>query len=427
MKPIAISFSRYRAFKDEVRFELKPMTVIIGRNGGGKSVLTRLPVLLGGALTSNEYNPVDLAAGGINHGNRYEDLVHLRSAQSFNIGAEGINKDGEILSFTTTMRHIVENYSLGIERFELLRSTGEKILISLTSPEDIGNPKGSYDIIFGDKKFNTESIIWHGLLPFSIPEHDDISRILQVAREQFISAFGKPSYLGPFRSETGNFGRTPRQGVRHLGPRGEGALEVLGDDALRREGLLGKAVSDWFSASLGGSATVLRTDGGVPRLLVHDASRNLDVDLQETGAGFAQVLPIVVQALAHRQKVLSSPILIVEQPELHLHPGAHGAVMDLLISRAVEAPDAPYIIETHSEQIITRLRRRVAEGILSPDLVRIYSIGHRSSAEDSEDPIRSIDLDHLGNTTSWPIGVFDEALDDIIHLRSAASKKSHQH
>jgi len=421
--PTALLFSRYRAFREFTRVDLSPLTIIIGKNGGGKSVLTRLPLLLASGLGSQADSPLDLTAGGINHGNRFEDLIYQRSAQPFSLGAE-ISDGNRTLQFVTTLRHIVERHALGIEAFEL--SEGQQRIVSLTAarPEDIGNPAGTFRAKFGvdgaEREIHIQMI---GLFPSHIEEDADVSNRLRERRELFEKVFAGPSYLGPFRSELGSLSRIPRQGVRDLGPRGERTLDIIGDDRLRGDGSLVSAVEDWFEDAFG-TRVKLEMAGDLPRVLVHDPIRNIDVDLADTGAGFAQLFPVVVQALARRVDRIASPIVIVEQPELHLHPAAHGSVADLIGDTvAVCGNRARYICETHSEQVITRLRRRIAERKFPHETIRIISVGHQNAVEDVLEPVRTINLDGLGNPDAWPVGVFDEAFDDLVHLREAAQQR----
>lgn len=240
----------------------------------------------------------------------------------------------------------------------------------------------------------------------------------------FEEAFAHPSYLGPFRSEVGSLPRIPRQGVRDLGPRGERALDILGDDALRGAGALARDVEEWFEAAMDGNRVKLERRGDLPRMLVHDPLRDVDVDLAETGVGFAQVFPVVVQAFARRADRITSPFVIVEQPELHLHPAAHGGVADLILETVIRCHGkVRYLCETHSEQIVTRLRRRVAEAKIAADAIKIISVGHQSGPDAEVEPLRVIGLNTLGNPDAWPIGVFDEAFEDLVNLREAARKR----
>jgi hypothetical protein len=133
----------------------------------------------------------------------------------------------------------VERHELGIEAFELF--DGERRIVSLKAaqPEDISYPSGIFRAAFGTDPTEEEVRVQIvGLFPTEIAEHDEVSSQIRQRRDMFEKAFTSPSYLGPFRSEEGSLPRIPHQGVRHLGPRGERALDILGDDGLRGDGKL---------------------------------------------------------------------------------------------------------------------------------------------------------------------------------------------
>ena len=116
-------------------------------------------------------------------------------------------------------------------------------------------------------------------------------------------------------------------------------------------------------------------------------SESPPINLVDTGYGASQVLPIIVECILAERDVL----VIIEQPELHLHPRAQAQLADLFIEVAMrvtrlieerknqelprptkneqEGIRVRFLIETHSEHILLRLRRRIAEsrkGIINP-------------------------------------------------------------
>ncbi|WP_321942721.1 AAA family ATPase [Paraburkholderia tropica] len=417
--PIALMFSRYRSFLEPVRVELAPLTIIIGKNGSGKSVLTRLPLLIASGLSPSANSVLDLSAGGVSHAARFEDLIHQRSAQPFSLGAE-ISDGRRSLSFLTTMRYVVERHALGIESFTLSDQDGLIVSIEASRPEDIGNTEGLFAVKSrGVEASSTSGVRFVGLFADSIGGNDDLGYRLSEVRKEFAAAFDSPCYLGPFRSEQGSSARVANQGVRGLGPKGEYAIDLLGADALAGNGNLGRAVEEWFGRAMTGNSVKLEQIGSFVRMLVHDPIRNIDVDMSETGAGFAQVFPIAVQALGMQTGAVSTSISIVEQPELHLHPGAHGELADLIVSSAARCyARSRYLCETHSEQFITRVRLGIAQGRIAHTAVRIVSVGHLSERDGVIEPIRTIEIDAEGNMDAWPVGVFDEAFDDLLRLQS---------
>ncbi|MFY2763128.1 AAA family ATPase [Arenimonas sp. MALMAid1274] len=425
MKLVSMTCHRYRAFKERYKTPIAPITIIIGKNGSGKSVLARLPLLLSRALASDPDNPLDLFAGGVEHAVTFEDLIHARSALPFALGAEFY--DGHTRSeFETTLVHISELKILVIEKFEL-KEQGETVLqIELEDPSQLTSQRPMYRVT-SDGTTTVSAVRFSGLLPEPTTVGAELGHRLERLFMQFRDALSSPSYLGPFRSEGTRAMRVPNQNMRELGARGEKTLEFLADDRLRRGGKLSASVSEWFTTAMGHAIDV-DVSGEQPRISISDISMRTPVALSDTGAGFSQSLPIVVQHIGFQHGRLSAPVLIVEQPELHLHPAAHGALADLAVASATSTNPSPAIciIETHSEQLVMRVRRRIAEGVIPADKVIVLSVGHVEvlDGETVIDPIRVITFDTSGNPSSWPTGVFEEAFSDLTELRKATRDKN---
>jgi len=145
------------------------------------------------------------------------------------------------------------------------------------------------------------------------------------------------------------------------------------------------------------------------------------VNLRDAGVGLSQVLPVVVQHELDRAAGRTGGLDIVEQPELHLHPGVHGDVADLYIEAALRG-SARFLIETHSENFLLRIRRRIAEGRnaegthLRPEDVAIYWVNDDPQARPR---VQRIGLDEHGGVDHWPTGVFTEDLDEVRAIRAA--------
>jgi predicted ATPase len=131
-----------------------------------------------------------------------------------------------------------------------------------------------------------------------------------------------------------------------------------------------------------------------------------------------QALPLVVRA-----NVADRPdsIIVLEQPELHLHPAAHGDLAELFAKSAKEN-NQTFIIETHSENIILRLRKLIVEndfGFTKDDLI-IYWI---EDAELKGKELREITVDEEGVLSDWPEGVFNEGMKEILEMQKALRRK----
>lgn len=413
---------RYRAFDGPQEVRLAPLNIVIGRNGGGKSVITRLPMLISGGVDSYRDAPLALETDGLVHANRFEDLIYQRSAQPFALGATVSHDDVEY-TVRVKLRHIVENYTLVVEEFSA--TSGDNLILKATidEPDQLLALSPRYNVSQGDSGESlTTTISFAGIFPFLFDNKKVDKSNLDKVRMLFRDTFESPAYLGPFRREASAISRMPRQDIASLGPRGEWTLDFMTNDLLRGGGHLARSVEQWFRDRMSGNAVIVRREGDFSRVFVEDPARDLDVDLSETGAGFGQLFPIVVQAMALRSRTLSSRIAIIEQPELHLHPVAHGDVADLLIDTILGVESLCYLVETHSEQFITRVRRRIAEGKIDSKQVQIISVGHKSPESEAIEPLRTITLDSSGTPSSWPLGVFEEAFEDLLQIRQTLSK-----
>jgi predicted ATPase len=147
----------------------------------------------------------------------------------------------------------------------------------------------------------------------------------------------------------------------------------------------------------------------------HPASH--EVKLTDVGFGVSQVLPALVQAFY----APVGSVVWMEQPEIHLHPMAQSNLADVFISaiQAYEggAPrDTQLIVETHSEHLLTRLQRRVAEGVIRADDVAIYFVNRTGEAAEME----ALRLDKFGEIENWPENFFGDEMSDIAARTLAA-------
>ena len=129
------------------------------------------------------------------------------------------------------------------------------------------------------------------------------------------------------------------------------------------------------------------------------------------GFGISYALPIVVAAL--RAEV--GGLLLVENPEAHLHPAGQSRIGGFLAR--VAADGVQIFLETHSDHVLNGIRVAVADGsaALLPEQVAI----HFFRAEDDEGPtLQSMELQRTGQLTAWPAGFFDQAQVDLAALAS---------
>lgn len=143
-------------------------------------------------------------------------------------------------------------------------------------------------------------------------------------------------------------------------------------------------------------------------------------DITDVGFGVSQILPVLVQGYYAPQNA----IIVVEQPELHLHPRAQSELADVLIDMIRSSVDGrprriQLIIETHSEHLLRRLQRRIAEDKLAEDDVA----GYFAELQPSPARLTPLAIDEYGNVKNWPKGFFGDEMDDLLQQGKAAVKK----
>ena len=122
-----------------------------------------------------------------------------------------------------------------------------------------------------------------------------------------------------------------------------------------------------------------------------------------TGFGLTQVFPIVVAALSAGQ----DDLLLIENPEVHLHPAGQAMMGEFLAE--VAAAGAQVILETHSDHILNGVRRAVRKQKLPPDRVALHFFLSRQDSEREGVPqVQSPVMDKDGNIDTWPEGFFDQ-------------------
>jgi hypothetical protein len=153
------------------------------------------------------------------------------------------------------------------------------------------------------------------------------------------------------------------------------------------------------------------TNSDVYSLKLVDKVSSVRVSLRDVGFGISQVLPVLVQAIVAREDTL-----LIEQPELHLHPRLQAELADVFIEASLKRNNT-FLIETHSEHLLLRIMRRLRDtsrgtlprGIpeLRPEHVSIIYVHPMEDGSGSVPLV--MDLDEDGELlTAWPNGFFEE-------------------
>jgi len=320
-------------------------------------------------------------------------------------------------------RLLVKGISIGTDKITYLKYSFDKKHF-LFSDLDKENFMGKYRISVGKKiKFST---IFE-LIPISEdqpPFHcafrlrlrrskdlfsDTIYSLIQLIVSKLRTAFDSEliNYVNPLRAFPRRYYFLDRSNISHSLNTidGDNLTEILKEDKLVRD-----KVNKWLE-KFDLKVTVNAIQDVIHQINVHQHGINLD--LTDVGFGLSQILPVIVQGFLSKKNSLT----IIEQPEIHLHPKMQAELADLFIDiiyNSEHRPDRYLLVETHSEYILKRIRRRIAEKKLNYEDVSIYFIQPRTSKSDYAE-IQEIEIDK-GGAFKWPREFYEEDLEDTIQF-----------
>ena len=150
------------------------------------------------------------------------------------------------------------------------------------------------------------------------------------------------------------------------------------------------------------------------RAMVKTPKSSVPTALTDVGFGVSQVLP----ALVLLYYVPKGSTVLMEQPEIHLHPAVQSGLADVMLNAAT-VRNVQIIVESHSEHLMRRLQRRVAEGQASSEDVKLYFVSSGQGQARASDLL----LNEWGEIENWPKKFFGDEMGEISAIAKSALKK----
>jgi len=443
----------FKCWRDTGRVALAPLTLLFGANSAGKSSLGHWLLALKQTAQSadrrralnlgDERSLVDLGT--------FEDCIFrhdLTQPLQFSLRwslPDALSVRDPLTEVTLRGSDLGLDASLGADamgqpemralRYRLLDGHAERLSVMLEPGADGGLELAAagYDLVRAPGR---ERALDAPEKFYRIGE----STIARFANAGFVSDFalaleeilGRLSYLGPLREAPRRIYAWSGDAPDDLGPRGEYAVAaILAAGSQRRSIALAseqmpRAFAEVIAAQLQqlGVISAFSVAPVAPgrreyEVLIRTHADASLVRLTDVGFGVSQLLAPVVQAFycpAHS-------VVWMEQPELHLHPQVQANLADLFID-AIHAHEngcprgVQLIIESHSEYLLNRLQRRIAERRLHPDEVAVYFCSQgRNGAR-----IERLRMDEDGEIANWPVDFFGDEMADIAGRTLAAMR-----
>jgi predicted ATPase len=233
----------------------------------------------------------------------------------------------------------------------------------------------------------------------------------------FVAAFeaqmDRVFYLGPLREYPQREYVWTRSRPSNVGQRGEHAIEAIlaatereevRNLAPRKRNMPFQEMIAYWLREMGlvdsFSVEEIKEGSGLFQAKVRVRKGSPEVLLTEVGFGVSQVLPV----LTLLYYVDEGSTVILEQPEIHLHPLAQAGLADAVVA-AAKRRNVQVIVESHSEHFLLRLQRRVADESVDPNDVKLYFC----EVDQGSPRLVPLELDLLGTIGNWPRNFFGDA------------------
>ena len=406
----------FKSWKDTDKLQIAPLTGFFGANSSGKtSILQTLLMLKQTVERPPNWNEVIDFGDDSSHVNlgSFDDLIHghkrdhpLQISLSWNFSEKlSIRHIGKVdtLSFDLSINNI--GNSAAVRNFNY-RSGERGFEISFRE-------RGYYCFPpFGDAHEVTSLFRCYGIQASSAY----IMQIFSSLQTRFENLFRSIRYLGPLREYPRRYYTWQGKHTPGVGQHGEDMVTALFSGRIQLRSL-DEQIPKWLKRlDLIDSYRlnpIFNTEKDY-EFLVRKYKGGPEVRLTDVGFGVSQVLPVLILCYY----VPEGSILILEQPEAHLHPKVQSELADLLIE-VVKNRKLQIILESHSEHLLIRLMRRIAEEEISADDTAFYFCEMNEGTSE----IEKLDVDAYGNITNWPQDFFGDEMGDLAAKAKAEMKR----
>ena len=424
----------------ELDLELAPITLLFGVNSSGKTAVLQSLLML--KQTAQSFDP----GQHINFGGGGRDYVDLGSYQDLVYGHDNGTDFGLSLQWAGDGRFVFTNHDgktlsplLKSMSYEVDWGIADRVLIRRLryDVESKGHPSawielrphdsGEYALTSSLTDSDLEPVVVNAPKRcYGIPDktrngkYADRQIPFHNVEIHFSRLMHKIHYIGPLRSLPARHYLSTGGKPEVMEPDGRNAIQAQIASA-RGDGNLYEHVS-----------LILQEMELVDRFEVKPIDRNerlyeatvtvagVETSLSDVGFGVSQVLPVITMLMSAPK----NSIILLEQPELHLHPNAQAALADLMLY-AAETRSLQLIVESHSEHIVRRLQRRIAEAnstLATSESIKMYFCEPGAGGSTAS----AIDLDRFGQITNWPERFMGDVSGDLHSMAKAAIERRSQ-
>jgi predicted ATPase len=441
----ALRLRNFRSFADTRRIPLRPLTLIVGPNNAGKSTLLNAMLLLRQSLSARSMDPLVTSGDFIDLGSFMDILRGGPTSEARDLGIE-LELDASVVQRATSEYpdrkyemplgdRLAVRFSFDATRDQINLDSadffaGRRRTLGVLRNPAVGDPT-SFELRGppAPVRERCTPAVWQFLPNLGFPDVDPADKNSMVAMTwatdatiqsaMWMQAIHGIEHVDPLRQPVPRFtilGRSPAASAG-AGAGGEMLLRLFRPASRAQSNgqqqELMPRVDYWISKRLR-LLRELRLEkvdraGRILALIGDERKGFSDINVANMGEGISQLLPIIANILTLEDHTT----LLVEQP------AAQADLADIFIESVADSDGPQIIAETHSEHIVLRLRRRVAEGSITPDKVALLFVERRGK----QSTVRHLELDERGGLEDWPQGFFEESYQDALRLADAAARR----
>jgi predicted ATPase len=441
-----LTLRNFRAFR-AVELNFSAINIFVGPNNSGKSSVLSAINLLAQTIAANESDAPLLLRGKYDDLGTYIDVVHG------NIPRTPISIDfstGEF-EYRIEFKYRSQRREIEVTKYEILKD--DKSIYSYQARKD------AYEIRYRGRRFeqhlgsiakrrpdfagllvrerNLSGIRFRQTRKRELEEILDktklktlieVERMIGRANAELRYMFGQFDSLSPFRETPQRTFLFSGESPQEVGRTGEKAVDILVSDNFARgktkRGIVDE-ISNFFTNT--GMARAIEVKALTSRhyelCVIGNDGRSHNIC--DVGFGCSQVLPVIVGGFNTFHFPFpgfygsSGPIFVVQEPEIHLHPDAQAELGTFFVNLAKQ--NGQLFIETHSDNLILRVQRHVAEGEIDASCIRVFFVQDL----DGTKRVTDIDLNEEGVFTKpWPGGFFPQRQQESFKLARAAATRT---
>lgn len=454
-----LHIQNFKGWRDTGSIRMAPITLFFGANSSGKSSIGQFLMMLKQTVESPDRKAVFYPGGknsAVQLGSYQEMVFHRDSEKKISFKYRWTLSDdlkvkdplsgrsfsgNEIIFDAEVGLSDKDQHTLAVEKFNYHLMTGDKesFCVGLEKqPEKKSEFKSNshqYNLVRqkGRPWSFKGTVRFYGFPDEMVAYHQnaDFVQDLTLEHEKFFQSL---SYLGPLRKKAERLYSWTGIEPESVGYDGENTVAAILAARSRKISLGYRRPTKPFEEII---ALKLKEMGLIEEFKVNPISEQRQeyevklrtrgskdwVDLPDVGFGISQVLPVLVQCFY----APAGSIILMEQPEIHLHPSAQsalaGVMIDVISSRENGADRGiQLVIETHSEHFLRRLQRRIAEEIVPQEKVSAYF----ANITKTPATLEPLQIDIFGNIRNWPDNFFGDEMEDITEQAKAALQKRMQ-